>query len=107
MFSPETLRSEAMYAEKNLGNDAQVYYAAAGQSLDEALVNSRAMLDVCDSLKHAGKLKAYSPVASLLFVPEDVQNERIAAWDNFWNSPDCQRRYQCGQGNVAHRVLCT
>ena len=88
--SPETLRSEAMYAEKNLGNDAQVYYAAAGQSLDEALVNSRAMLDVCDSLKHAGKLKAYSPVASLLFVPEDVQNERIAAWDNFWNSPDAK-----------------
>lgn len=89
-ISPETLRSEAMYAEKNLGNDAQVYYAAAGQSLDEALVNSRAMLDVCDSLKHAGKLKAYSPVASLLFVPEDVQNERIAAWGNFWNSPDAK-----------------
>ena len=88
--SPETLRSEAMYAEKNLGNDAQVYYAAAGQSLDEALVNSRAMLDVCDSLKHAGKLKAYSPVASLLFVPEDVQNERITAWGNFWNSPDAK-----------------
>lgn len=88
--SPETLRSEAMYAEKNLGNDAQVYYAAAGQSLDEALVNSRAMLDVCDSLKHAGKLKAYSPVASLLFVPENVQNERIAAWGNFWNSPDAK-----------------
>lgn len=86
--SPETLRSEAMYAEKNMGNDAQVYYAAAGQSLDEALVNSRAMLSVCDSLQHAGKVKAYSPMASLLFVPENVQNERIAAWEEFWNGHD-------------------
>lgn len=86
--SPETLRSEAVYAERNLGNDAQVYYAAAGQSLDEALACSKTMLHVCDSLKQAGKVKAYSPMAALLFVPESVQKERIAAWENFWNGTD-------------------
>ena len=86
--SPETLRSEALYAEKNMGNDAQVYYAAAGQSLDEALHNSKAMMDVCDSLKSAGKVKAFSPMASVLFVPEDEQNMRISAWERFWNGPE-------------------
>ena len=85
--SPETLRSEALYAEKNMGNDAQVYYAAAGHSLDEALYNSKAMMSVCDSLRSAGKVKAFSPMASVLFVPEDEQNTRIAAWDGFWNGP--------------------
>ena len=86
--SPETRRSEVIYAEKNMGDDAQVYYAAAGQTLDEALYNSRAMADVCDSLRQAGKVKAYSPMAQLLFIPEAGQKSRIAAWDSFWHGPE-------------------
>ena len=88
--SPETRRSEMLYAEKNMGDDAQVYYAAAGSTLDEALYNGKAMVAVCDSLKSAGKVKSFSPMGTMLFVPEEVQDERIAAWDEFWNGQDAR-----------------
>ena len=86
--SPETLRSEALYAEKNMGNDVQVIFAAAGNSLDEALQCNKALSDVCDSMKTAGMVKGYSPMSSVLFVSEPEQEARIGAWNKFWNTPD-------------------
>lgn len=84
--APETAASEALYAEKNMDNEVQVYFAAAGQTLDEALTCNKALVNACDSLKSAGKIKSFSPLASLLFVSEAEQNERVAAWDAFWNA---------------------
>ena len=86
--SPETLRSEALYAEKNMGNDVQVIFAAAGNSLDEALQCNKALANVCDSMKTAGMVKGYSPMSSVLFVSEPEQESRIEAWNKFWNTPD-------------------
>ena len=86
--SPETLRSEALYAEKNMGNDVQVIFAAAGNSLDEALQCNKALANVCDSMKTAGMVKGYSPMSSVLFVSESEQEARIEAWNRFWNTPD-------------------
>ncbi len=84
--SDEVKRSEALYAEKNLGEDVQVYFAAAGSTLDEALVNNYALATVCDSMYKAGQISYYSKMSSLLFVPEERQQERIAAWDEWWNA---------------------
>lgn len=86
--SPETLRSEALYAEKNMGNDVQVIFAAAGNSLDEALQCNKALANVCDSMQAAGMVKGYSPMSSVLFVSEPEQEARIEAWNKFWNTPD-------------------
>ncbi len=84
--SDEVKRSEALYAEKNLGEDVQVYFAAAGNTLDEALVNNYALATVCDSMYKVGQISYYSKMSSLLFVPEERQQERIAAWDEWWNA---------------------
>lgn len=86
--SPETLRSEALYAEKNMGGDVQVYFAAAGESLDDALMSGAALAEACDSLERAGAITSYSPMAQMLFIPERVQNGRIAAWNEWWNGID-------------------
>lgn len=83
--SDEVKRSEALYAEKNLGEDVQVYFAAAGSTLDEAIVNNEALATVCASMYKAGQISYYSKMSSLLFVPEGKQQERIAAWDKWWN----------------------
>lgn len=92
--SPQTRASEELYAQKNLGNDVQVYFAAAGESLDEALVNNKALVNVCDSMQQAGMLTSYSKMASVLFVPEAEQQERIAKWNSWWNGGDGLTRSQ-------------
>lgn len=92
--SPQTRASEALYAQKNLGNDVQVYFAAAGESLDEALVNNKALVNVCDSMQQAGVLTSYSKMASTLFVPVAEQQERIAKWNSWWNGGDGVTRSQ-------------
>lgn len=92
--SPQTRASEELYAQKNLGNDVQVYFAAAGESLDEALVNNKALVNVCDSMQQAEMLTSYSKMASTLFVPEAEQQERIAKWNSWWNGGDGVTRSQ-------------
>ncbi len=94
--SDEVKRSEALYAEKNLGTDVQVYFAAAGSTLDEALVNNEALASVCDSMLRAGQISSCSQMASLLFVPENKQKERIECWNRWWN--------EGGKGSRASRA---
>ena len=89
--SEETLRSEALYAEKNMGDDLQVYFAAAGQSLDDALRSNDALVNVCDSMRRSGMISSFSPLASTLFIPESEQQERINAWNLWWNSGELSR----------------
>ena len=82
--APEMLEAQALYAAQNFGGLTQRYYAAAGTTLDEALRNHRNVRAVIDSLVTAGEAVSGSDIASLLFVPEDVQRERIAAWQQWW-----------------------
>ena len=85
-ISDAQARSEALYAEKNAGDASQLYFAAAGQSLDEALNACRPVISVCDSMEEEGLISGFSSMATELFVPEDEQEARIAAWKNYWNS---------------------
>lgn len=81
---PELLESEALFAQKNYGSNDQVYYAATGSTLDEALSTSREIVRVIDQLKEDGVVKHSSDAVGMLFQTTEEQNERISAWKSYW-----------------------
>ena len=83
---PEYLASAQLYNEKNADGATHLYFAAHDEeSLDKALMYNDGLSIALDSLKASGLVKGYSPIAKLLLVPQSVQEERIAAWKEFWN----------------------
>lgn len=85
-YETEALKkSEKLYSEKNDGGHIRRYYAAAADSLDAALAASGKIADKLDSLKEIGLVKQSSSLISSLFVPIKEQNERIAAWEEYWS----------------------
>lgn len=81
---PELLESERLFADKNYEGNSQVYYAALGSSLDEALVANDRILSVLVSLHDAGVVSQYARAVDLLFPTTDEQERRIAAWNSYW-----------------------
>lgn len=81
---PELLESEALFAQKNYGGNAQVYYAATGSTLDEALSTSREIVRVIGQLKEGGVVKHSSDAVGMLFQTTEEQKERISAWKAYW-----------------------
>lgn len=75
--------SENLYQEKTRSGLKQQYFAASGATMEEALDNFGVLAHRLDSLKQEGLVKSYTPT-SQLFVPENVQRERIDAWRNYW-----------------------
>ena len=75
--------SENLYQEKTRSGLKQQYFAASGDSMEEALANFDILAHRLDSLQAIGLVKSYTPT-SQLFVPEKVQQERIDAWKNYW-----------------------
>lgn len=82
--NPKVLESERLYAQKNYNGNAQMYYAATGKTLDEALTANDKILAVVDSLSKAGVVKQYSSAVSALFPTLAEQNGRIDAWNAYW-----------------------
>ncbi len=80
---PKVVRSNILYAEKNNQGMASMYYAANGETLDEALTANKRLMEVFDSLQQANVIKQYSKATSL-FIPTDEQEERIAMWEEYW-----------------------
>lgn len=81
---PSVVRSGKLYAEKNNRGLASMYYAAAGETLDEALEGSRRVVAVLDSLEGEGIVRQYSRVSNL-FVTESEQQARIDRWKAYWS----------------------
>ena len=75
--------SENLYQEKTRSGLKQQYFAASGDTMEEALTNFEKLAHSLDSLKAEGLVKSYTPTTQL-FVPEKVQQERIDAWKDFW-----------------------
>lgn len=75
--------SENLYQKKTRSGLKQQYFAASGDSMEEALANFDILAHRLDSLQAIGLVKSYTPT-SQLFVPEKVQQERIDAWKNYW-----------------------
>ena len=82
-FSDNVTYSETLYQQKTQSGLKQQYFAASGNTMEEALDNFSVLADKLDSLKAVGLVKSYTPT-SQLFVPEKVQQERIEAWKNYW-----------------------
>lgn len=82
---PKVIRSNELYAEKVNHNNASMYYAASAADLDSALIYNKRIMATLDSLQQAGIVKQFSR-SSALFIPTNEQEERIAMWEEYWNS---------------------
>ncbi len=76
--------SEDLLRSKTYTSDKQKYFAAEGHTAEEAIENFSMLSTKLDSLKAEGLVKSYTPT-NLLLVSERVQQERIEAWQAFWN----------------------
>ena len=74
-----------LYDSKNADGYVHMYFAAwDDDSLDEALEYNQTVFPLLDSLKDAGIVKMYNPVTRMLFPTTAEQEQRIAAWEQFW-----------------------
>lgn len=89
---PAMLKSVALYDEKVNGNAQSVYFASHADNLDSAIVYSRRMQPVLDSLKAAGKVSAASGVDGIL-VTQSEQEENIKRWKAYWTPERTSRVY--------------
>lgn len=76
--------SQDLYSEKNENGSMSQYYAAYGETLDEALEYNKLLRNRLDSLEKTGLLTRYSSLVPVLFQSQCDQEERIAAWKAFW-----------------------
>lgn len=81
---PKVIRSQQLYAEKIYGNNASMYYAVAADNLDDALLYNNALISSLDSLAQDSTIISYTKTTQL-FIPTEVQEERIAMWREYWN----------------------
>ena len=79
---PKVIRSQQLYADKIYGNNASMYYAVAADDLDEALFYNNALVETLDSLSQDSTIISYTKTTQL-FIPTDVQEERIAMWREY------------------------
>ena len=82
--SEDFQKSRQLYEEKNDQGGMQRYYAVTAADLDEALEANMVLATTLDSLRRAGDVFSYTPVASLLFQSQAEQERRIAAWQRYW-----------------------
>ena len=82
--SEDFQKSQQLYAEKNDHGGVQRYYAVTATDLDEALDANKVLSATMDSLRRAGDLFTYTPVASMLLQSQPEQERRIAAWQHYW-----------------------
>lgn len=88
-LSDNVTYSETMYQQKTRSGYKQQYFAASGETMEEALDNFAAMADKLDSLKAEGRVKSYT-ATDQLFVPASTQQKRIDAWTNYWTEERLQ-----------------
>jgi len=82
--APDELESEALFNQKNNDGFAHVYFATVSTDLDEALEANISLAAILDSLKRSGTAHDFSGLVSKVFITEEEQAERIAAWNAFW-----------------------
>ncbi len=80
---PKMIRSEQLYNAKVNGGHFNMYYAANAEDLDDAILISRRLSDVLDSLKGKGLLYSFTTPEGLL-VPLSEQQENIDRWQQYW-----------------------
>ena len=86
------VRSASLYNEKVDSGYKEVYYAAYGSTLDDAILTGRKVNAALDSLRHAGVINSWSS-ASPLLVPLDEQQANIDRWKEYWTPEKVERGY--------------
>lgn len=76
-YSYDLLRS------KTYSENQSTYFATQGKTQEEALENFSLLSHKLDSLKELGVVKGYTRT-NVLFVPKNIQQQRIDAWKNYW-----------------------
>ena len=79
----ETL-SENLYNEKNNDGFLHLYFATVSTNIDEALEADKSLMTILDSLSQQGLVHSYTGFIPKLFVTQADQEQRIAAWNDFW-----------------------
>ncbi|MBP5318837.1 MAG: MMPL family transporter, partial [Paludibacteraceae bacterium] len=82
-YNPKVVKSGKLLAEKTSNGMDAVYFASAGNTLDEALTNNRAFAATLDSACRAGLIHQYAHTSDIL-LPNAIQQQRIDRWHKFW-----------------------
>ena len=82
--SPEEMESEALFNAKNNDGFVHKYYSTVSTDLDEALEADQSLMQILDSLSKQGVVHGYTDLIPKVFVTEQEQETRIAAWNAFW-----------------------
>ena len=78
-----TTYSENLLREKTYTGDKTQYFASQGRTMEEAISNFSLLEHKLDSLKRIGLVKSYTKT-NQLFVPLQLQQQRIDAWHRYW-----------------------
>ena len=82
--SPDEVAAEGLYNEKNNDGFFHLYFATVSTDIDEALEADKSLMRILDSLSQKGLVHSYTGFIPKLFVTQSDQEQRIAAWNNFW-----------------------
>ena len=88
-YPEEQQQVEARVRTKTNAGLKSQYFAADGATMEEALQHFAMLEQKLDSLQEAGLVKRYSHTTSL-FVPLDVQQQRIDRWKAYWTDERLQ-----------------
>ena len=81
---PDIARSIHLYQDKNHGGDYEHYFASLAPTADEAILASRNLQPILDSLRQNGDIHDYSTSFQHLYCTVQEQQDRIAAWNAYW-----------------------
>lgn len=75
--------SSHLLDEKTSTGEKEKFFATSGSTMEEAIAYHQLLTAKLDSLQAIGLVKSYSHKSDI-FIPLDVQEQRIEAWHNHW-----------------------
>lgn len=88
--SPAEVEAEGLFNEKNNDGFFHLYFATVSTDIDEALEADKSLMTKLDSLKQKGLVHGYTDMIPKLFITQEEQEQRIAAWNAYW-TPERKR----------------
>ncbi len=86
----DQIRVEDLMRQKTSNGLRNQYFAASGQTMEEALEHYGTLMQKLDSLQQEGLVKSYTQTTQI-FLPLALQQERIDAWHHYWNDERLDR----------------
>ena len=82
--SPAEVEAESLFNEKNNDGFFHLYFATVSTDIDEALEADKSLMVILDTLHKNDVVHNYTSFIPKLFVTMADQEQRIAAWNEFW-----------------------